>query len=97
MTNKNHSSNKTSDKIRKRSSELILKDKLKPDKILQNRQHKLDLERDKKTLCLSKIAIFLSLISLLFSTLAYFDTTPETTNIIQNTQAPSTAPAKTNQ
>jgi len=72
-------------------------DKLHDAKKLQDRQHKLNLERDKKALRLSIIAILIALLSLLFSALTYFDSAPENTNTIQSIQAPSTEPANTNQ
>ena len=73
MTIKNPSINETSDKIRERSSELILKDKLKSDKILQDRQHKLDLKINKKTSKLAIIAIIISTLSFLFSIFIFYD------------------------
>lgn len=67
-------------------------------KIRQDRQHKLNLERDRKSLRLSKIAIIISLISVLFVGLTYFQIIPQRASTSINKPVPTpTPPAKNHQ
>lgn len=73
MTNENPSINETSDKIMQRTQEIITKEKLKPEKELQDRQHKLNLDLQKKTSKLAIIAIIISILSFFFSIFTFYD------------------------
>ena len=73
MTNKNPSINETSDKIIQRTKELIAKEKSRPEKELQDRQHELNLKIQKKTSKLAIIAIIISTLSFLFSIFIFYD------------------------
>lgn len=67
-------------------------DRLHDTEIIQDRQHKLNLERDKKSLCLSKIAIIISLVSLLFAGLTYFQIIPQRASTSISAPAPTPTP-----
>jgi len=78
-------------------AEIRAKEKFEKEKQSMDYQHSLNIKLNKKSLYLSKIAILLALLSLIFCILTYFNITPENTNITQSIQAPRTAPANTNQ
>ena len=83
--------------IRAGGKKRMEEDKLHPEKLLQDRQHKLNLERDKRSLRLSKIAIGIAIFSLLINLLTYFQIIPKHANIVNKIAAPTTTPEKKNQ
>ena len=82
MTNQNLSVNEISDKIMQRTKKIIKKEKLKPEKELQDRQYKLDLKLQKKTSKLAIIAIIISTLSFLFSIFTFYGNKVSTLSIV---------------
>ena len=68
----NLSINETSDKIRQRTQELRAEEKSKHEKELQNRKHKLNLERDKRKSITPTLSLIVAIIGLAFAVFAYY-------------------------